>query len=160
MGPAAVVITLGSRGCQVIAAETWSVPAPRVEAVDTVGAGDAFNGALAAALADGRDLRQGRRLGQRRRGAGCHPAGCPIGFAVSRAIDQLAAQADGVLLELSWTYSSRREGTCVMAHRPDIASCSVLIALACTHLAWPWASTAARWPATGPPGRRTRLARP
>ena len=58
MGPEAVVITLGSRGCQVIASETWSVAAPRVDAVDTVGAGDAFNGALAAALAAGRDLHQ------------------------------------------------------------------------------------------------------
>ncbi len=56
MGPAAVVITLGSRGCQVDRPpKPWSVvPAPRVEAVDTVGAGDAFNGALAVALAEGR----------------------------------------------------------------------------------------------------------
>ncbi len=52
MGPAAVVITLGSLGCQVIASETWSVAAPRVEAVDTVGAGDAFNGAMAAIVAE------------------------------------------------------------------------------------------------------------
>jgi ribokinase len=57
-GPAVVLITLGSRGCQVIASETWSVSAPRVEAVDTVGAGDAFNGALAAALANQRDFNQ------------------------------------------------------------------------------------------------------
>jgi ribokinase len=58
MGPTVVVITLGSRGCKVIASEIWSVAAPRVEAVDTVGAGDAFNGALAAALAEGRDLKE------------------------------------------------------------------------------------------------------
>jgi ribokinase len=32
------------------------VPAPAVEVVDTVGAGDAFNGALAVALAEGRPL--------------------------------------------------------------------------------------------------------
>ena len=51
MGPACVVITLGARGCHVIDAKSHAIPAPRVEAVDTVGAGDAFNGALAAALA-------------------------------------------------------------------------------------------------------------
>ena len=58
MGPKSVVITLGSHGCQVIAAEAWSIRAPRVVAVDTVGAGDAFNGALAAALADGWDMKR------------------------------------------------------------------------------------------------------
>ena len=47
------MITLGSAGCLVRAREPWSfVAPPRVEAVDTVGAGDAFNGALAAALAE------------------------------------------------------------------------------------------------------------
>jgi ribokinase len=34
----------------------WSVPAPRVPTVDSTGAGDAFCGALAAALAEGRSL--------------------------------------------------------------------------------------------------------
>ena len=31
-----MVITLGSNGCEVVDAESRSVPAPRVEAVDTV----------------------------------------------------------------------------------------------------------------------------
>jgi ribokinase len=53
MGPAVVVITLGSDGCQVFHSQPWPiVPAPGVKAVDTVGAGDAFNGALAAALGE------------------------------------------------------------------------------------------------------------
>jgi ribokinase len=33
------------------------LPAPEVTPVDTTGAGDAFNGALAVALAEGRELR-------------------------------------------------------------------------------------------------------
>jgi len=51
MGPKCVVITLGACGCHVVMAKSKTIPAPRVEAVDTVGAGDAFNGAFAAALA-------------------------------------------------------------------------------------------------------------
>ena len=55
MGAACVIVTLGSRGCQIVAAMPLRpIPAPRVEAVDTVGAGDAFNGALAVALAEDR----------------------------------------------------------------------------------------------------------
>jgi ribokinase len=54
----AVIVTLGSAGALVVprngAART--VPAISIGAVDTTGAGDAFNGALAAALAESRDL--------------------------------------------------------------------------------------------------------
>ncbi len=35
---------------------TWEAPAERVKTIDSTGAGDAFNGALAAALAEGRPL--------------------------------------------------------------------------------------------------------
>jgi ribokinase len=56
----AVVVTLGSAGALVLAAdrteEPIEIPAHRVTPVDTTGAGDAFNGALAAALAEGREL--------------------------------------------------------------------------------------------------------
>jgi ribokinase len=53
MGPRALVITLGAHGC-LVAGEgmTTAIAAPKVEAVDTVGAGDAFNGALAVALGE------------------------------------------------------------------------------------------------------------
>jgi ribokinase len=62
LGPRAVLITLGAEGCLVAEADTVrTVPAPVVEAVDTVGAGDAFNGALAVAIGEGRPLIEAAR---------------------------------------------------------------------------------------------------
>lgn len=52
-----VVVTLGAGGALALCGDdVRHVPAPAVTAVDTVGAGDAFNGVLAAALAEGRPL--------------------------------------------------------------------------------------------------------
>ena len=52
-----LIVTLGSEGCLIFhQGRTRKIPAHKVNAVDTVGAGDAFNGALAVALAEGRDL--------------------------------------------------------------------------------------------------------
>jgi ribokinase len=57
LGVGRLVLTLGSEGCLVVEADQQTaIPAHEVEAIDTVGAGDAFNGALAAALAKGLDL--------------------------------------------------------------------------------------------------------
>ncbi|MFL5860325.1 MAG: ribokinase [Solirubrobacteraceae bacterium] len=54
---APVVVTLGARGAILVSAEEClEVAAPSAQAVDTTGAGDAFNGSLAAALAQGHDL--------------------------------------------------------------------------------------------------------
>ena len=56
-GGCAVVVTMGESGALVVAGEeTTHVPAPRVRAVDTTGAGDAFCGSLAAGLAGGLPL--------------------------------------------------------------------------------------------------------
>jgi ribokinase len=55
-GAGAAVLTLGERGCLVVADEVEHVAAPTVSAVDTTGAGDAFVGTLAYELARGQPL--------------------------------------------------------------------------------------------------------
>ncbi|MDK2964859.1 ribokinase [Lacrimispora sp.] len=52
-----VMITMGSRGVYIAShKKRGMLPAYQVEAVDTTGAGDAFNGGLVTALAEGKDL--------------------------------------------------------------------------------------------------------
>ena len=94
LGAACAVITLGSRGCQIVAALTPEPPisAHRVAAVDTVGAGDAFNGVA------GR--RGGRGAAHRRGGAwACAAAALAVTKPGAQAamprraeIDELAAR--------------------------------------------------------------------
>jgi len=65
-GPGTVIITLGETGVLLARAgqPPQRLPAFRVEPVDTTGAGDAFNGGLAAALARGLDLPTAVRYAQ------------------------------------------------------------------------------------------------
>lgn len=65
-GARSIVITLGAAGCIVATPEsTHRVRSPQVTAVDTVGAGDAFVGALCARLDDGDDLITAARFAAR-----------------------------------------------------------------------------------------------
>lgn len=58
-----ILVTLGAQGVQrVTRAETAVIPAYRVKPVDTTGAGDAFNGAFAVGLAEGKSLDDAMRL--------------------------------------------------------------------------------------------------
>jgi ribokinase len=53
-----VIVTLGAKGAMCLNGQEFlHVPGREVKAVDTTGAGDCFVGALAAALAEGRDIR-------------------------------------------------------------------------------------------------------
>jgi ribokinase len=75
-GAAAVVVTRGAAGAEIHTndADPVSIPAPCVAVVDTTGAGDAFRGTLAAALASGSDLPAATRLAV---AAGAHATTAP-----------------------------------------------------------------------------------
>jgi ribokinase len=61
-GTQAVLVSLGGRGALLVAGRRQTtIPAPSVTVVDTVGAGDTLNGALAAGLAEGRSLEEAAR---------------------------------------------------------------------------------------------------
>jgi ribokinase len=56
-GVGAVVVTRGAAGALIVTVDSrQTVSAPRVQVVDTTGAGDAFNAALSVALAEGKSL--------------------------------------------------------------------------------------------------------
>ena len=64
IGAKAVVVTLGSRGCMLVSSSSEGYrqfAAERVDAIDTVGAGDAFLGSLGAYLARGAILEDALR---------------------------------------------------------------------------------------------------
>jgi ribokinase len=89
-GARTMVITLGSRGCLVLDATSDFVPAPAVKAVDTVGAGDAFNGALAVALAEGRTLREAAAWANAAGALAVTQPGAQLALPSRSAIDGLA----------------------------------------------------------------------
>lgn len=93
-GAGAVVITLGARGCLVAMRDGMCrLPAFRVEVCDTVGAGDAFNGALAVAVAEKRTLVEAARWAGAAAVLAVTGHGAQPSLPFRDAIDRLAARS-------------------------------------------------------------------
>ena len=94
LGPQSVVITIGEDGAVLFHDDrVESLPSPRVEVVDTTGAGDAFCGALAARLAAGSDLRAATRAGVLAGALAVTKAGAQPSMPTATEIDALAARS-------------------------------------------------------------------
>jgi ribokinase len=87
-----LIVTLGGDGSLAITADgSWQVPAPTVEVIDTVGAGDAFTGAFAAALESGRPLPDCLAFASAAGGLACRRHGAQASLALQEEIETLAA---------------------------------------------------------------------
>ena len=88
-----VVLTLGSHGAVAATSvgETWRVPTLTVDAVDTTGAGDAFVGGLAVALADEQSVPDALRSASAAGGLACTGFGAQEGLQdANQALEAMA----------------------------------------------------------------------
>ncbi len=94
-GGGRVLMTLGARGARLIGQDgTLAIPAPDVAVVDTVGAGDTLNGALAAGLASGLPVDEAARRAVTAASLAATRAGAREGMPTARELEAaLAAQA-------------------------------------------------------------------
>lgn len=91
----AVVITLGARGLVwQIGQETGALPAYSVNAIDTTGAGDAFHGAFAAAIAQDMDWDATIRYASAAGAICCTKTGARFGIPYQKEIDSFFRRAD------------------------------------------------------------------
>jgi ribokinase len=94
-GPAGVIVTLGEAGAVVAeSGAAFAVPAYPVRAVDTVGAGDAFCGAVAAALAERRPLAEAVRRGCAAGALATTSVGAQSSLPTAADLDRLMAAGD------------------------------------------------------------------
>jgi ribokinase len=92
----AILVSLGAMGAMLITrdGEPLDIPAPKVEAVDATGAGDALNGALAAALAAGLDLEAAARRAVVAASLSVTRAGAREGMATARELEEALGNPD------------------------------------------------------------------
>jgi ribokinase len=90
LGVAHAVITLGEHGVLADGPQgRWHVPAFEVAVVDTTGAGDAFNGALAVALAERRPLAEALRLASATAALACTRRGAQPAMPTRAEVERL-----------------------------------------------------------------------
>jgi ribokinase len=89
-GPHTVIVTLGERGALIAdAGSAEHLAAPRVEAVDSSGAGDAFIGALGVFLAEGAPLREAVRRANAVAALSVTRLGTQASFPTRAQVDQM-----------------------------------------------------------------------
>lgn len=92
LGVGTVVLTRGEQGAVIVGADaTIEVPAFPVEVIDSTGAGDAFNGALAAALSEGTTLHESVRRGTAAGALACTKLGVIPALPSRAELEQLLA---------------------------------------------------------------------
>lgn len=95
LGPRVVVLKLGAQGALVATGSSCRhMPGIRVNAVDSTGAGDAFGGALAVALAQGMDLAMGVAFANRAGALSVTRRGAQPSMPTRSEVDRLQAAAD------------------------------------------------------------------
>ena len=89
----AILVSLGSAGAVLVTRDgpPVDIRAPRVRAVDATGAGDALNGALAAALAGGLDLEEAARRAVVAASLSVTRAGAREGYPTASELDEALA---------------------------------------------------------------------
>ncbi|MEA3327931.1 MAG: ribokinase [Chloroflexota bacterium] len=91
-----IIITLGSNGVRVISEElNLHLPAYEVSAVDTTAAGDAFNGALAVAIAEGKPFLKAVRYGMAAGALATTKRGAQPSLPSREAVENLLGRQEG-----------------------------------------------------------------
>jgi ribokinase len=94
-GPGAILVTMGGAGALLVrdGHEAVELPAPAVEAIDSTGAGDALNGALAAGLAAGLGLEDAARRAVAAASLSTTRLGAREGLPTQAQLDAFAAES-------------------------------------------------------------------
>ena len=94
-GVKTIVVTMGEQGALIMDETPIHVPGVKVDVVDTTGAGDAFNGGLAVALAEGKPLLEAVRFANCAGALECTALGVIPGLPQRAEVDALYSKTFG-----------------------------------------------------------------